>query len=460
LIAENDCNAFLDAVETEHLEFKSEPYQLDKNSQKLELAKDVSGLANAGGGLILLGFKTTKDANILGEMVMELRPIPFSCFSHDQYSGVINDWIYPAPHFALTWLPSSSDHGFAVIDVSAGDPDTVPHLTTSAVIQGEKKSEIIFGYCERRRASVQSASVQQMHALIRSGKNTRELFSQYALIQDTLKQMADLQVASSEAKNAAAQSAEQHGAFKRDKQQALAAANLESVPNLLLATFPSETVNMRGLFNPSESDLISVLSNRPTLKGNGWDLRMDRPLENIHGRLRRSLIQGYKLFQLSREGVLLFLALGNDDFLAWNVGQKTGLPLYIQPFVLAHVIYVFALVAKSVFQFAAPPPRKLVHVVELRNMEIEGKPARLHPDHGKQNAFLQEFSYRAMPWASEHFEVETPFETGPGEITYALVCKVFEWFGFDHNEVPYARLEDGKPLIDEISLFDPQSHRA
>jgi hypothetical protein len=44
-------------VETEHLEFKAEPYRLEHELQKQELAKDVSGLANARGGAILIGFK-------------------------------------------------------------------------------------------------------------------------------------------------------------------------------------------------------------------------------------------------------------------------------------------------------------------------------------------------------------------------------------------------------------------
>jgi predicted HTH transcriptional regulator len=66
LLASADYMSFVDAVETEHIEFKSEPYRLENDLQKQELAKDVSGLANAGGGVILIGFKTTKDATVLG----------------------------------------------------------------------------------------------------------------------------------------------------------------------------------------------------------------------------------------------------------------------------------------------------------------------------------------------------------------------------------------------------------
>lgn len=40
--------------ENEWLECKGQPYDLTREDQKLELAKDITGLANAGGGLLLL----------------------------------------------------------------------------------------------------------------------------------------------------------------------------------------------------------------------------------------------------------------------------------------------------------------------------------------------------------------------------------------------------------------------
>ena len=49
-------------VENAETEAKGAPYQLSLgDAQKHELAKDVSALANADGGIILLGFRTAKD---------------------------------------------------------------------------------------------------------------------------------------------------------------------------------------------------------------------------------------------------------------------------------------------------------------------------------------------------------------------------------------------------------------
>jgi len=43
------------------VEFKREPYRLDQENQKFELAKDVSALANAAGGIIVIGVRTRAD---------------------------------------------------------------------------------------------------------------------------------------------------------------------------------------------------------------------------------------------------------------------------------------------------------------------------------------------------------------------------------------------------------------
>ena len=58
LLADGKFDALIGEFESEWLECKSSPYQLEHDGQKLELAKDISGLANAEGGVLLLGFST------------------------------------------------------------------------------------------------------------------------------------------------------------------------------------------------------------------------------------------------------------------------------------------------------------------------------------------------------------------------------------------------------------------
>ena len=309
LLLAADFNSFIDAVETEHVEFKSGLYQLDNDSQKQELAKDVSGLANAGGGVILIGFKTTKDSTILGDYVTELRAVPKSCFQAEQYRSILQDWIYPSPKVNIRWFNSDDpERGYIAIEVNAGGPELSPRLIKRFVSEDGRRVDAVFGYVERKQVDVPRFSVQQLHALLRSGRRAEEVSHQYRLIQDTLQQLVDAQTRESEAESANA--AQKKAEFERDKRQALAAGGFELIPSLLICAYPIEPVQMRGLFDPRQSELIQVLQAPPRLKGNGWDLAIDDRMDNIHGRMRRSLKEGWKLLQLTREGSLMFLARG------------------------------------------------------------------------------------------------------------------------------------------------------
>jgi len=453
LLGASDFTSFLDAVESERVEFKAEPYRLERDHHKQELAKDVSGLANAGGGIILIGFKTSKDAAVLGDYVTGLRPFPRAYFRIEQYQDIIQEWVYPSPNVTLSWFDSGDGSGFAAIDVSEGAKEHLPYLIKRIVSDDGKRSEIVVGYVQRSQVNIQPSSVHQIHALLRSGLRMHEIGAQYSLIQDTLQQLVATQSEVSEAKTVEANAAKKDAEFDRDKKQALSAAGFENMPNLLLAAYPAGPVRMRGLFDRTESDLINVLDQPPTLNGNGWDLTTGQPIENIHGRLRRGVKPGWKLLQLSREGILLFLARGDRGFLSYSITQQSDVPFFIVPFILAHCIFAFTLFSHHVFEYAEPEPLNLIYVLQLRNMENEGKAALLHPNHMRQNLNPDILDYRPMPYASESFTVAMPFDALPGEICYELVSKVFEWFGFDRNQVPHSRLQDGKRLIDEGSLF-------
>jgi hypothetical protein len=448
-----DFQSFLDVVESEHLEFKSEPYRLDQDLQKQELAKDISALANAGGGAILLGFKTTKSTTILGDVVEAIRPIPDDKFDADQYSGVIKDWVYPPPVVQLQWFPTETGKGIALLEVAAGGTEHRPYLIKRVVSDDGRRSEVVFGYVERRQVAVPPTSVQQIHALLRSGMHNHEINKRYDLIQETLQRLVNASDDVSETRKAQENEAQRRAAFESDKRGALAAGEFETLPTLLLAAYPLEPVRMRGLFDSQEADLIQRLNDSPRLQGSGWDLHTDEPMVNIHGRLLRSVRPTWKLLQLTRDGGLMFVTRGDDRFLSFSWTQKETQPFRIIPFVLEHCIYVFSLFAQMIFRYALPEPTAVRYTLQLRNMTNGEQPAMLHPAHGEMNRTIAEEYYRAMPYPSEAFEFTAPLGDPPGHVTYELVASVFEWFGFDRAQIPRVREEADQRVIDDQSLF-------
>jgi hypothetical protein len=53
ILAGGDFERFIGVAESLEVEFKGEPYRAEQDSQKFELAKDVTALANAAGGVIV-----------------------------------------------------------------------------------------------------------------------------------------------------------------------------------------------------------------------------------------------------------------------------------------------------------------------------------------------------------------------------------------------------------------------
>lgn len=77
------------------LEFKGAPYDLDNQSQVLELAKDVSGLANAAGGLIVIGFRTHRVERQRIDLVSQPRPFARELFDADRALRLMEAKIHP-----------------------------------------------------------------------------------------------------------------------------------------------------------------------------------------------------------------------------------------------------------------------------------------------------------------------------------------------------------------------------
>lgn len=98
-------------AETIGVEFKGEPYQFaDRDNDKFELAKDVSALANASGGVIVIGARTERDNEAAVDVVSELRPLQRGLVNEAQYEAVLSDMVYPRlGAVAVCFHPSAED---------------------------------------------------------------------------------------------------------------------------------------------------------------------------------------------------------------------------------------------------------------------------------------------------------------------------------------------------------------
>jgi hypothetical protein len=85
----------LGVVESRELEFKMTAYRLDEDKGRVEFAKDVAGMANGGGGVIILGIQTERDPAVGRDKSVRIRPLAPGTCDLSQMEEVARSWIYP-----------------------------------------------------------------------------------------------------------------------------------------------------------------------------------------------------------------------------------------------------------------------------------------------------------------------------------------------------------------------------
>src|SRR5262249_48977387 len=147
LLTTGNFDALVGEFETDTLECKRDPYVLANEEQRLQLAKDVSALANGAGGILLIGFATEKDATHRDDRIASVNPIQLAQFNKAQYESLIAQWTWPKlsnVEITIFAEPSRSTHGVIAIDVPQCASGDKPILITQTILDNGRRSDILF----------------------------------------------------------------------------------------------------------------------------------------------------------------------------------------------------------------------------------------------------------------------------------------------------------------------------
>jgi len=151
------------------IEFKQPPsYELEHDSGKWELAKDVAAMANAEGGLIVIGVATMKDPAIAGDVASAVDPCK-SPYDLGQVKSVLSSWLFP---------PQTV--GLAVFPVADGSAKHLLVITVAPVLERER-------YVMIRKTEMDNGKYRNAVAVpLRVGDDTRWLSAEelYRLLND------------------------------------------------------------------------------------------------------------------------------------------------------------------------------------------------------------------------------------------------------------------------------------
>jgi hypothetical protein len=175
ILDDGDFEPLVGVAEDDSLEFKASPYRLDEGRQGFELAKDVSSLANAAkGGLLVIGFETERDEATATDRVARSSPFARELLNEAQYIDKIRQLIHPLVVGVRVEFKRSSenaDRGVAVILVPAQADDQKYFLVAKPVEGPEGAPGWLIGVAVRSFDRNRPLGVEEIHALVSGGRN-------------------------------------------------------------------------------------------------------------------------------------------------------------------------------------------------------------------------------------------------------------------------------------------------
>lgn len=127
---------FTGMLECTWLDAKRAPYSFATPQAVVEFCKDIASFANADGGIILLGFATSKSTE--GDRITNWYPFLASQLNKRSYRDKINKYIYPAPEGVSIETVETSSGGFVGFIHIPPQPESLkPFLVCGGVVSGK-----------------------------------------------------------------------------------------------------------------------------------------------------------------------------------------------------------------------------------------------------------------------------------------------------------------------------------
>jgi len=167
-----DLEQLIGVREDLEVEFKRQPYQLDQEGEKFELAKDISALANAVGGVIVIGVQTERrEASPLDEAV-RIRDFARGLVDEERYVAIATERIYPRIQGLRVEFKTKAgdpDRGLVMIDVPPQAEADKLFLVQKPVSEGTTAPGWLIGVAVRSFGRADQRRVAEVHGLINRG---------------------------------------------------------------------------------------------------------------------------------------------------------------------------------------------------------------------------------------------------------------------------------------------------
>jgi hypothetical protein len=444
------------SLETEEVDFKSEPYQLSTERQKYSLLEDVTAFANYEGGLIIIGCRT-ESAEAEGDIVTELRLIQRNLINQDSYRSLCNEFIYP-PIGGLKFFffggPAPEDRGLAVISVPKASEAERPHLIAHSISSdSERKMTTRYALVSRTGPRNSPFPVQSLHGLIRLGSVIANFEPSLKFIEQqivSLNQKAELE----NTRPRQIELSQNRKTFLESLPDFLKDIGRANKATLVLAAFPSIKMTLPEIYDGA-SNLSATFDNAPMLRENGFGFSISQPAQIANGVARRKLRPSNKATQLSNSGRLLVAVPADENFLAWAQHRAEDEPIRYRSYILAEACYLFASYVKNVYGAMSPIPPEIDILVALRNSFVNGLAPLLGVARDNGQYYHSWIEPQAAPKNNLSKTIRVTSTMSTERLAFEIRACIYRRFGFVDEAIPYAALSSEGRITTADDIINP-----
>jgi hypothetical protein len=439
-LRKGELDLLIGIVEDEHIEAKGSPYRLSEDREKYELAKDVSAFANTSGGIILIGFTTSKEPDALIERIDRCRPFKRNFFDEKQYRDVLNQRTVPSlDAVSIEWFgigKDADDSGVAAIIIAPETAGAWPHIVVRPLLEDGRQRGNLFGYFERGGPHARPTSGESLRSLLRDGRRFSNILEMQGGILERLERIEN-SLKTTPPKGAQAPPPADGKKREERIEETNLAAGLKGEPTIAFFAAAEAETRFPKLFHGEEAPEVSLLEDPPQIRELGFRISARRPAQIVKGLLRRCASLGHSALDLWADGMLIAVGRGDEDLLSWGYQRGQQGEILIRNFVLTELTINFVNLAVEIFKHAEPPPQAFVFGISVREMTTNGHPCKLGsiPDGGADMASRPRHE---APSARVNSEVSVRIQGKQnGSIAFRLLKGLYNQFGFTDTEVPY-----------------------
>ena len=381
-------------------------YLLKTPTGKWELAKDVAGLANLGGGVLVVGVRTEKTEGNFREVAAELRPVPVAMLDRVQYHDVIRDLVRPAVGFDVEYFPDP-DHagkGYMTIHVEPLAEANRYALVRRMVTEDGKELDAV-GVPVRDSDQTRWLSADEVYRLLRDGQRANS------------PTLAEVQLPS------IAEDLNWDEAVER-----LVELKDWEDPLLIWQSMPLKPVDLLSRMW-GRASISQTLANPPSLRGNGFNWYFLNEVRQFDGGALAS--DGRRAIWVAPNGMITAAATANDAMLAWAMQNYPDEPQRLNVIAVVEItLEYFRLVDENILPGTAT---KFRHSIATR--KFAGDPPVVLPE-GLPNV-VSSLSGRTTS-ADTRYQFDQYIPANAERDAYEALLRLYATFQLGPDRIPFA----------------------